>query len=122
MIIETNAPTLVAEGTRIQGELTFFSGAGIFGIIEGTIFQQSLEVLQVGRCGWVNGSIVSQGPVLVEGRVDGDVTSSTKIRLTPSATVSGKLSAPAIEIRAGAVFNGELDMQKSIPHKVKKAA
>jgi cytoskeletal protein CcmA (bactofilin family) len=122
MIFETTAPTLIAEGTRIQGELTFFSGAGVFGIVEGDVLQQSLESLQIGKSGWIHGNLVSQGPVLVEGRVDGDIRSSTKIQLSSTATVRGRLLAPAVEIRAGAVFDGDVVM-KAVPVKrLKKAA
>ncbi len=123
MIIETIAPTLVAEGTRIQGSLTFFSGASIYGIVEGELIQQSLEPIQVGKSGWVQGSVLAQGPILVEGRVDGDLKSSTAIRLTSTATVKGKLTAPSVEVRAGAVLDGEISMPKQTPRlKLRHAA
>lgn len=111
MLVETSAPTLVAEGTRLQGSMTFFSGAGVYGIVEGDLIQQSLEWLQVGKSGWVYGSISSQGPVLIEGRVDGDVKSHTKVCLSATASVSGRLIAPKVEIRPGAIFEGELVME-----------
>src|SRR5580658_24150 len=104
MIAEISPPTLIAEGTQLQGTLTFVSGVQVFGTVEGHLDQQSLEPLHVGSTGWVNGAINSQGPVIVEGRVDGDITSSTRIRLLPSAVVTGTLIAPAIDIRAGARF------------------
>ena len=110
MIIEIATPTLIAEGTRLQGTLTFISATKVFGIIEGEVEQQSLEPLQVGKTGWVNGSITSQGPVLVEGRVDGNIHSTTRIKLLPTAVVRGSLMAPSIEIRAGAAFEGEVEM------------
>ena len=123
MIIETIAPTMVAEGTRIQGSLTFFSGASIHGIVEGELIQQSFEPIQVGKSGWVQGQVMAQGPILIEGRVDGDLKSSTSIRLTSTATVKGKLTAPHIDIRAGAVLDGEISMPKSASKaKLKHAA
>ena len=112
MFIEVSPPTLIAEGTRVQGSLTFHSQTQVFGTVEGELLQQSLETLQVGRTGWVNGSIQSQGPVIIEGRVDGDIVSATKIQLLATATVHGALRAPAVEIRAGAIFEGELAMRK----------
>ena len=92
--------------------MTFFSNTQVFGVVEGELIQQSLETLQVGKTGWVHGSIISQGPVLIEGRVDGEITSATKIQLLPTATVHGKLRAPAVEIQAGALFEGELHMKQ----------
>jgi cytoskeletal protein CcmA (bactofilin family) len=93
-------------------------------VVEGDVTQQSLESLQIGKTGWVNGSIQSQGPVLIEGRVDGQVHSSTKIKLMPTASVHGALTAPAVEIKPGAVFEGELKMKslKARPQPVKRAA
>ena len=110
MMIEIPAPTLIAEGTSLQGSLTFVSTTQVFGMIEGQIAQQSLEPLQVGKQGWVNGSILSRGPILIEGRVDGDIISDTRIRLFSTAIVRGSLIAPSIEIRAGAAFEGEIKM------------
>ena len=122
MIAEISPPTLIAEGTRVQGALTFVSGVQVFGMVEGQIEQQSLEPLHVGRTGWVNGSVTSQGPVLVEGRVDGDIISATRIRLLPTAVVTGSLIAPAVDIRAGARFQGNVEMAKGKRQPSKKAA
>lgn len=122
MMIELAPPTLIAEGSRLQGSLTFFSNAQIFGVVEGDVLQQSLETLCVGKTGWVNGTIASQGPVIIDGRVDGNITSSTHIHLSPTATVRGILIAPTISVRAGAIFEGELKAGKRIVHAVKRAA
>ena len=110
MVIEISPTTLIAEGTRLQGSLTFVSGTQVFGMVEGDIDQQSLEPLHVGKTGWVNGTIASRGPVLVEGRVEGNIQSSTRIRLLPTAVVRGALIAPAVDIRAGAIFEGDVEM------------
>lgn len=122
MLIEIAPPTLIAEGTRAQGSLTFFSSTQVFGVVEGELLQQSLEPLNIGKTGWVNGAIVSQGPVIVEGRVDGNIKSHTQIRLLPTATVHGQLIAPSISIRPGAVFEGDLVMDHKAMKSHKKAA
>lgn len=122
MIQEVLPPTLIAEGSRMAGTLTFTSHTHVFGIIEGDVAQQTLESLHVGRSGWVHGAITSQGPVFVEGRVDGNITSTTQIHLLPTAIVHGKLSAPSIVVRAGAIFEGELEMEKRRPQPHKRAA
>lgn len=113
MLVESHTPTLIAEGTRVQGAVVMVSAAGVYGTVEGEVVQQSLEVLQIGRTGWVNGAISSQGPVVIEGKVDGDITSTTRITLSSTASVKGKLNAPSIQIRAGAIFEGELVMRKA---------
>lgn len=113
MFFEIFPPTFIAEGTRLQGDITFFSTSQVFGIVEGELIQQSLEPIQIGKSGLVHGAITSQGPVLVEGRVEGNIKSSTQIKLFPSAMVNGILDAPSIVVVAGAVFDGELHMKSS---------
>lgn len=115
MIIESVFPTLIAEATRLHGDLTLTGAAHVFGVVEGDLTQQALESLQIGRTGWIHGNIESQGTVVVEGKVDGDIRSATKIHLLPSATVQGNLSAPVIEIRPGAILEGGLAMSQARP-------
>lgn len=115
MIIEIPVPTIVAEGTKVNGDLTFFSGTQIFGVVEGSIFQQSLEPLQIGRCGWIHGDIQSEGPVIVEGRVEGSIRSDVRIVLTASAAVNGQLSGPRITVQPGALLDGEVKMGTKKP-------
>ncbi len=113
LITEVAAPTIITEGSNIQGNLTFLSNTQIYGLVEGDVHQQSLEPVCIGRTGWVKGSVHARGPVLVEGRVEGNITSSTKIRLSPTAQVQGTLSAPSVEMRPGALFEGEFRMKIS---------
>lgn len=114
LVIEIPAPTLITEGSRIQGNLTFLSATQIHGLVEGDVEQQSLEPVQVGRTGWVKGAVRSAGPVVVDGRVDGDIVSATKIRLSATACVHGALSAPHIEVRPGAIFEGDFNMKAKV--------
>ena len=116
MVTRISPPTIIAEGSRTQGSLTFFSATQVFGLVEGEISQQSLEPLQIGKTGWVHGTIHSEGPVIVEGRVDGTIRSSTLIRVSRSATIHGSLDAPAIEISAGSFVEGDLCMKQKLKH------
>jgi cytoskeletal protein CcmA (bactofilin family) len=122
MVTEVSIPSVIAEGTKIQGDLDFLSPTEIFGIIEGEVNQQCLEILRVGRTGWVHGKIRSQGPVVVEGKIDGDISSETRVSLCPTAVVRGKISAPCVEISAGAVVEGDVAMHGANPNLTKIAA
>ncbi len=113
MLIEIAPPSLIAEGSQVRGTLTFHSCTQIFGVVDGNVIQMSLEPLQVGKSGWIHGDVQSQGPVLVEGRIEGNIQSATHIRLMPTAMVQGVLNAPSIEIRPGALMDGELRMEKT---------
>jgi len=116
ILTEVTTPTLISEGSHIQGSVSFRSAAEMFGLVEGDLEQQAVEPLRVGRTGWVKGAIRSKGPVIIEGRVDGDIYSESRIRLLPTAMVSGALHSPSVDIRAGARIDGELKMGKAEPH------
>jgi len=124
-ITEISAPTIITEGTRIQGDLTFQSNTQIHGLVEGDVHQQSLETLTIGRTGWVKGCVNAEGPILVEGRVEGDIVSALEIRLSTTACVHGTVTAPQVDVRPGAIFEGEFHMKsalKSRTHTTKRAA
>ena len=48
--------------------------------------------------------------ITVHGKVSGDLAATDTIELTDTAVVSGTLTAPALLLREGAVFNGIIDM------------
>ncbi len=111
LFIPIQVPTLIAEGSLLHGEFIFRSAAEVHGQIEGNLRQESLEKLCIGATGWIRGSIVAKGPVYIEGRVEGDVISSVKIRLSASACVHGSLISPCVDVRPGALFEGETKMK-----------
>lgn len=122
MWLETTAPTLVSEGTRIQGSVTLLSSATIHGVVEGNILQQSIELLQIGRTGWIHGSVESLGPILIEGRVEGDIICRSGVRLSATAVITGKILAPTIDIAIGAQANGEFTIKREQAKPDSKAA
>jgi len=108
MIRRSTFPTIIAEGNHLQGSVELSSGAEIFGSVEGDILHESLEELVIGISGWVSGSIISQGPILIRGRVHGNLHSGTRVILTSTAEVRGDVEAPSVTIFAGALINGKL--------------
>ena len=49
--------------------------------------------------------------IVVEGRVDGDLTAQVSIAVRPKASVRGNLEAPLVNIAEGATFNGGIKME-----------
>lgn len=111
MILETGALSFLSEGTRVQGSLTFFSGATVHSVVEGDVFQQSVEALHIGTKGWVHGSVTALGPVFVEGRIEGDLKTRSRVQISASGLVSGSIEAPSIEVAPGAQVNGILKIR-----------
>ena len=123
-ITPISCPSLLAEGSRLLGNLTFMAEAQVFSTVEGEILQQSLEPLTIGKGGWIYGSISAEGPVVIEGRVEGNVYSKLTIRVTRTGYVRGTLVGPNIEVEAGAQVEGEFIMhwKAQNPRQLKKAA
>jgi len=116
VLTEFSFPSIIAEATRLHGDLTFFSSAQVFGVIEGSVSHQTSERLHIGRTGWIHGEINSQGPVIIEGKVEGNIRSDSRIVLNATAVVRGALEAPSICVRPGAILDGTLDIaSKSNP-------
>lgn len=111
MIKRTQTPSMIAEATKLSGNVIFFSETHLYGVIEGDLHQQSTLPIHIGVTGWVHGSVRTQGPLTIEGRVDGHIISSHKVTLSPRAVVRGRIEAPRIEIQPGAIVEGELKMQ-----------
>ncbi|MBI1859698.1 MAG: polymer-forming cytoskeletal protein [Deltaproteobacteria bacterium] len=122
MITKLSPPSHIAEGSRVRGDLYFFSEAEVFGTVEGNIRQESLEPVSIGQFGWIHGNVKSTGPIIISGRVDGEVSSDTQVRILPTARIEGNVRAPSIEIRSGAVVNGTFDTERVSTTSLKKAA
>ncbi len=103
-------PTIFSEGSRLNGNLAFEGSAQIFGSLEGNIEHKSLETLHIGKTAWIHGNIISNGPVIIEGRVEGNITSATKVRVLGSAVIRGDISAPRVEVRPGAQMETQFNV------------
>lgn len=113
MLTEIPSFTVIAEGSRSQGPLSFCSQCIILGIVEGDIYQQSQESLSIGKTGWVRGNISSQGPILVSGRIEGNLFSLDKITVSHTAHITGVVICPRLEIKPGAIIESDILMQWS---------
>ncbi len=114
---KVTVPTIFSEGSRLSGDLAFEGSAQIFGTLEGNIEHKSPETLHIGKTAWIHGNIVSHGPVIVEGRVEGNITSTSKVRVLGSAVIRGDITAPRVDVRPGA----QMETQFSVGDAVLKA-
>lgn len=116
-----NVDTLIADGTCINGDLTFSGALFVDGEIKGEIRgdNESQSVLSIGVHGRVEGNI-STPYAIIFGEVDGDVYISEKVDLKPGAKVNGDLYYKVIEMNAGAEVNGKMVVvgdPKALEHK-----
>lgn len=109
------APTLVAalhKGSRVSGQLIFQGAARIDGSVDGDI--QCHGKLTIGEGAEVKAKISGQ-VVIVQGRVEGNVTAKEKVELIAPARLFGNISTPRLTITEGVVFDGDCSMGMAKP-------
>ena len=101
--------TLVASGTRIEGNVFVTGGLHLEGTVIGNVTAAAgtHAVLSIAPKGVVEGT-VDVPRVIVHGEVRGDIHARDKIELGATARVSGDVSYGVIEMAAGATIQGRL--------------
>lgn len=105
-------PTLV-----FKGELSADEDLVIEGSIEGTIAHHKKN-LTIGKQGRVTADIHATS-VLVEGVLNGDITSDGLVSLAKGSTVTGNIYCTRLVMEDGARLNGKIEM--AMPTAVKEA-
>jgi cytoskeletal protein CcmA (bactofilin family) len=99
--------TRIAEGTRVEGEITGNTELLVEGEVTGTLRIEARAV--VGSSGVVRGEIEARS-VMVAGEVYGDVRGRERVEVGPSGRIEGDISAPRVTIAEGAFFKGKVEM------------
>lgn len=101
--------TLIAAGTRVDGNLIVTGGVHLEGFVRGNVICEAggTAALSIAPKGVVEG-MVEVPRVVVHGEVRGDIRAKDKVELGPTARVSGNVSYGVIEMAAGAVIHGRL--------------
>jgi cytoskeletal protein CcmA (bactofilin family) len=101
--------SLIAQGTRIDGNIKFDEGLRIdgevFGDIRATSEQSSMLVIS--EAATVQGEVHADH-VIVNGTVRGPVIARELLELQPKARIEGDVSYMALEMHQGAVISGQL--------------
>ena len=97
--------TIIADGTRIVGELTLDVRLHVDGRIEGKIDSQN--DISVGVSGAVLASVTARR-IAVYGRVEGDVRCDA-LEILDGGQVRGKVISPSLTMEGQAIFNGDYE-------------
>lgn len=97
--------TLLSQGSLIKGDLTFDQMTRLHGRIEGKVHGLAGSVIVVGETASVHGEIVCD-EIIIDGFVHGNVTAATKVTLSESGRLLGNVTAPKLEVKFGAHFEG----------------
>jgi cytoskeletal protein CcmA (bactofilin family) len=101
--------SLIAQGSRIEGNLKFNEGLRIDGEVFGDIRAQSDQpsMLVISEAAVVQGEIDADH-IIINGTVRGPVRARELLELQPSARIEGDVSYKALEMHQGAVISGTL--------------
>lgn len=101
--------SLIAHGTRVEGNLKFTEGLRVDGEVLGDIQALSEEpsMLVISEAAAVQGQIQADH-VIVNGVVRGAVFARELLELQPKARIEGDVSYRALEMHQGAVISGQL--------------
>ena len=107
--------TLIGKSIVIKGELSCGEDLYIDGQVEGTIDPKGHR-LTIGPNGCVKAN-VNASAVVVQGKLEGDISASDRVDLKQSAVVTGSIATQRISIDEGAYFKGRVNIQKEPPQK-----
>jgi len=101
--------SLIAQGSRIEGNLKFTDGLRIDGEVMGDIraSTESPSILVISESATVQGEIHADH-VIINGTVRGPVHTAELLELQPKARIEGDVYYRALEMHQGAVIAGQL--------------
>ena len=101
--------SLVAQGTRIQGDVHFGEGMRIDGEVVGDILAgaEQPSILVISETARVEGAVHADH-VIVNGQVTGPVHAAELLELQPKAKITGNVHYKALEMHQGAMIAGQM--------------
>jgi cytoskeletal protein CcmA (bactofilin family) len=101
--------SLIAQGSRIEGNLRFTEGLRVDGEVFGDLRAnpEQPSILVISEEALVQGAIDADH-VIINGSVKGPVNARELLELQPRARIEGDVSYKALEMHQGAVISGQL--------------
>lgn len=101
--------SLIADGSLIQGNITFSDGLRIDGQVLGNVRAKDdvASILVISETASVQGEIVADH-IIINGTVNGPVTARMLLELQPKARIEGDVDYSALEMHPGALITGQL--------------
>ena len=97
--------------TSFEGKMTFEGVARLDGTFEGEIF--SGDSLIIGETAVINAEI-KVGTLIVDGKVSGNVSATSKIEIHSTGKLYGNISTPTLVIEENGLFDGSCKMEGAV--------
>jgi cytoskeletal protein CcmA (bactofilin family) len=101
--------SLIAHGTRLEGNLMFTEGLRVDGEVIGDVraLTEEPSMLVISEAATVQGEVLADH-VIVNGTVRGPIHARELLELQPKAQIHGDVTYRALEMHQGAVIAGQL--------------
>ena len=101
--------SLIAEGSRIDGNVHFTDGLRIDGQVVGDVRASADKpgLLVISATARVEGTVHADH-VIVNGQINGPVHASTMLELQPKARIAGDVHYKTLEMHQGATISGKM--------------
>jgi cytoskeletal protein CcmA (bactofilin family) len=102
--------SLIAQGTRIEGNVKFTEGLRVDGEVFGdvqAVAEEAGSLLVISEASVVQGGLMADH-VIINGTVRGPVHARELLELQPKAKIEGDVSYVSLEMHQGATISGQL--------------
>jgi cytoskeletal protein CcmA (bactofilin family) len=103
------AINVVAEGTRIEGKVTFNQISRVHGVLVGDVHAEDGSTLILGETSIVEGNVQAD-VLMIDGYVHGDISAKTKVTISRTGRVVGNIHTKNLKLEFGAYFEGRSQM------------
>lgn len=104
---------MVAEGTRIEGQVIFTDISRVHGVLVGEVRAKEGSTLILSETSVVEGNIEAD-TLMIDGYVHGDVVAKTRIVVSRTGRVVGNIKTPSLTLEFGAYFEGRCAMEGQV--------
>lgn len=109
-IEKSEIKAFLGAGSQFEGRMVFNEIVRLDGHFRGEII--SNDVLIVGETADIQAE-VSVGTLIISGRLKGNIKAAERVELRAPAQIEGTITAPALSIEVGAVFDGTVSMGRA---------
>lgn len=101
--------SLIAEGSQIDGNISFTDGLRVDGVVVGNILagEGVASILVISEIASITGEITADH-IIVNGTVKGPIHARKMLELQPKARIEGDVEYAALEMHQGALITGQL--------------
>ncbi|MDO9292336.1 MAG: polymer-forming cytoskeletal protein [Hydrogenophaga sp.] len=101
--------SLIAEGSQIDGNISFTDGLRVDGVVVGNILagEDVASILVISEIASITGEITADH-IIINGSVKGPIHARKMLELQPKARIEGDVEYAALEMHQGALITGQL--------------